>query len=156
MKMFASVVFGALPFISAAAAAIQGCTRNATIVSGDTCDSISTKYGVSTFQLALVNEATIDENCDNLQPNTTICLGVAGQDCTKVYTVVKNDTCDWIMQMYGIANSTLYSNNPQINGDCSNIYVGEVLCVDTVPYTYPAYNTTLYETLAYTYLPYCD
>lgn len=56
-----------------------------------------------------------------------------------------SSTCQWIQEMYGISNSTLYANNPQINGDCSNIYVGEVLCVDTAAYSYPAYNTTLYE-----------
>jgi hypothetical protein len=50
--------------------------------------------------------------------------------------------------MYGMDNSTLYSNNPQINGDCSNIYIGEVLCVDTVAYSYPAYNSSLYDVSA--------
>ena len=49
------------------------------------------RYGVSTFQLALVNEDVITENCDNLQPNQTICLGIEQHDCTKVYTVVENE-----------------------------------------------------------------
>ena len=86
--------------------AIDGCTREANVVQGDTCDaicepsssqpSVSTltaahRYGVSTFQLALVNEDTITENCDNLQPDETICLGITGHDCTKVYTVVENE-----------------------------------------------------------------
>ena len=48
-------------------------------------------YGTSTFQLAIVNEASIDENCDNLTPGETVCLGIEGQDCTKVYTVVPNE-----------------------------------------------------------------
>jgi hypothetical protein len=52
---------------------------------------VATKYGVSTFQLALVNDASIDEQCENLMPNQTVCLGVSGQDCTKVYTVVANE-----------------------------------------------------------------
>ncbi len=93
--------------------AIDGCTRNATVKAGDSCDSIcepnaplrgttvdpllsltrhaARQYGVSTFQLALVNEATIDENCDNLSPNQNVCLGFTGEDCTKVYTVVANE-----------------------------------------------------------------
>lgn len=49
------------------------------------------KYGVSTYQLALVNEATISESCDNLQPDQEICLGIEGHDCTKVYTVVADE-----------------------------------------------------------------
>lgn len=44
-----------------------------------------------------------------------------------------------------MANTTLYSNNPQINSDCSNIYIGEVLCVDTNTFAYPEYNQTLYD-----------
>ncbi|WVR07328.1 hypothetical protein IAU60_004369 [Kwoniella sp. DSM 27419] len=87
----------------------------------------SRKFGVSTYQLALVNDAVIAENCDNLEPNQIVCLGIEGQDCTKVYTVVADD------------NETLWSNNPQIDAACENIYVGEILCA-----------------LAYTYLPYCD
>lgn len=103
---------------------------------------------MSTFQFALVNDATVDENCDNLQPGQVVCLGVNGQDCSKIYTVVEDDTCDWIQQQYGIANETLYANNPQINADCTNIYIGEVLCVDTKAFTYPAYNATLFEVSA--------
>jgi hypothetical protein len=45
-------------------------------------------------------------------------------------------TCDLISSTYGLTNTTLYLNNPQINNDCSNIYVGEVLCVDTTIYPY--------------------
>lgn len=54
-------------------------------------DIIAHKFGASTFQLALVNEASIAENCDNLMPNSTICLGQQGTDCTKVYTVKPNE-----------------------------------------------------------------
>lgn len=47
--------------------------------------------------------------------------------------------------MYGISNETLYANNPQIDAECENIYVGEVLCVDTDAFSYPSYNETLYN-----------
>ncbi|EIW69077.1 hypothetical protein TREMEDRAFT_57084 [Tremella mesenterica DSM 1558] len=135
--------------------AVDGCTRTAVVQAGDTCDSISRQYGVSTFQLALVNEASIDENCDNLNPGDTVCLGVEGVDCTKVYTVVEDDTCDGLIGTYGMSNDTLYSNNPQIDAPCDNIYVGEVLCVDTNAFSYPTYNDTLYQVLAWTYVPLC-
>ncbi|KAK8861390.1 hypothetical protein IAR55_002209 [Kwoniella newhampshirensis] len=153
--MFAALALAALPLLSAVMA-IDGCTRNATVQQGDSCDSISRKYGVSTYQLALVNDAAIDENCDNLQPGQNVCLGVSGEDCTKVYTIVPNDTCAWVQEMYGISNETLWANNPQIDAACDNIYVGEVLCVDTESFAYPQYNETLYNALAYTYLPFCD
>jgi hypothetical protein len=38
-----------------------------------------------------VNDAVIAENCDNLAPGQTVCLGIDGVDCTKVYTVVANE-----------------------------------------------------------------
>lgn len=154
--MFAKLILAVLPLLSVAMAQIDGCTRSATVQAGDTCDKISHRYGASTFQLALVNSAVIAENCDNLMPNQTVCLGITGTDCTKVYTVKPNDSCGGIQSIYGISNETLWANNPQIDRECSNIYVNEVLCVDTNTYSYPTYNATTYETMAYTFLPWCD
>ena len=54
-------------------------------------------------------------------------------------------TCDWIQETYGITNPTLVANNPQIDAKCENIYVGEVLCVDTDDYVYPEVNQTIYD-----------
>lgn len=105
----------------------------------------ATRYGVSTFQLALVNTPAINDNCDNLMPNQTVCLGIEGQDCTKVYTVVEGDTCNWITEMYGMDLDTLYANNPQINDECTNAYIGEVLCVDTEVFDYPDFNQTAFD-----------
>ncbi|KAF8512638.1 hypothetical protein JB92DRAFT_2722829, partial [Gautieria morchelliformis] len=58
----------------------------------------------------------------------TICLGTIGEDFSNTYTVVPNDTCSTVMNMAGTNATILYANNPQINSDCTNIYVGEVLC----------------------------
>ena len=54
-------------------------------------------------------------------------------------------TCEWIQETYGISNPTLIANNPQIDANCENIYVGEVLCVDTDDYVYPEVNQTIYQ-----------
>jgi LysM repeat protein len=89
-------------------------------------------------------------------PDQEVCLGEAAFDCTKVYTVVGGDTCEWIQEMYGMTPDALWSNNPQINAECNNIYIGEVLCVDTETMNYPPYNATAYEQVAQTYLPFCD
>lgn len=43
--------------------------------------------------------------------------------------MVKGDTCDAISAAHQINTTILHENNPQINPDCSNIYIGEVLCV---------------------------
>ena len=49
------------------------------------------------------------------------------------------------MAMYGMSNATMYANNPQIDPECGNIYIGEVLCVDTDTFNYPSYNESLYD-----------
>lgn len=105
----------------------------------------ATKFGVSTFQLALVNSPEVNERCDNLEPGQDVCLGVDAYDCKKVYTVVKGDTCSWLETMYGMTQDTLHANNPQINPDCTNIYIGQVLCVDTQAFPYPEYNASAYN-----------
>ena len=68
----------------------------------------------------------INEACNNLQPGQSICLGYEGEDCQTTYVVNGGDTCDQIVQIHGINSTMLYANNPQINADCTNIYVGEV------------------------------
>jgi LysM repeat protein len=120
----------AVPFVAQFASA-QQCTRQYTVQQGDICDSISAAQNVSTYQLAVVNEGIIDVACDNLMPGETICLGFSGEDCSTTYVVDFNDTCDQVASAYGINTTTLYYNNPQLNADCTNLYVGEVVCVSS-------------------------
>ena len=56
----------------------------------------------------------------------TICLGIVGQDCTSTHTIATGDFCASIAADAGTNVSTLLSNNPNVNSDCSNIYPGEV------------------------------
>ncbi|KIP05876.1 hypothetical protein PHLGIDRAFT_19580 [Phlebiopsis gigantea 11061_1 CR5-6] len=127
--MFASSVVAALValplFVQSAAAA--DCSRTYTVVAGDICDSISANHNVSTYQLAVMNPG-IDKSCNNLLPGQELCLGAAGKDCTTTYVVKSGDSCEQIVSNHGINSTILYANNPQIDVDCSNIYVGEVLC----------------------------
>lgn len=120
----------ALPFVAQSAFAADDCARTYTVKAGDYCDKISVAHNVSTYQLAVVNPS-INAACDNLQPDQTLCLGKSGEDCQTTYQIKADDTCDQITQVHAINSTILYANNPQINADCSNIYIGEVLCVGT-------------------------
>jgi len=82
------------------------------------------------FQLA-TNNAGIDESCSNLQPGQTLCLGTQGNDCTTTHVVASSDTCDIIQQDAGVDSTVFFSNNPQINEDCLNLYIGEVRSVSS-------------------------
>ncbi|KAH9060510.1 hypothetical protein EDB87DRAFT_1561813 [Lactarius vividus] len=104
------------------------CTRTYTVRVGDVCDSISAANNVSTYQLAVVNPE-INHDCTNLLPGQKLCLGHSGKDCTTTYVVKPNDDCDIVSSAYNINATVLYHNNPQLNADCSNMYIGEVLCV---------------------------
>jgi len=117
----------ALPFLFQSAIA-GPCVRDYTIQAGDICDSISAAKNVSTYQLATINAGVIDSGCGNLAPGNKICLGYEGEDCSTTYIVVKDDTCEGIQSKSGVNSTILRENNPQINEECSNIYIGEVLC----------------------------
>ncbi|KAI9057175.1 carbohydrate-binding module family 50 protein [Trametes sanguinea] len=129
--MFARSVVAALvaaPIVAQVAFAAS-CTRQYTVQDGDWCDTISAAQNVSTYQLAIVNANTIDSGCDNLQAGQVLCLGTEGEDCTTTHVVQPDDTCDGITGNYNINATLLYANNPQIDGACDNLYIGEVLCV---------------------------
>ncbi|KAF8326834.1 uncharacterized protein EI90DRAFT_2998980 [Cantharellus anzutake] len=105
------------------------CTRNYTVIKGDTCDAISQTHNVSTYQLAVLNP-TINSGCTNLEISQCLCLGSSQADCTKTYTVSVGDYCQKISDEFGLSGAMLYANNPYISAVCDNIDIGQVLCVD--------------------------
>ncbi|TRM57397.1 hypothetical protein BD626DRAFT_465102 [Schizophyllum amplum] len=105
------------------------CVRTVTVKEGDTCDSISAAENVSTYQFAIINEGLIDETCSNLIAGQDYCIGYEAEDCSDVWVVEAQQTCDDITGVMAIEMSMLQENNPQLLDDCSNLYVGEVLCV---------------------------
>ncbi|KAI0809203.1 hypothetical protein BC629DRAFT_1282313 [Irpex lacteus] len=127
------------------------CARAYTVVSGDSCNAISFKESVSSFQLALVNSAIIDPACDNLFPGEAICLGLTGQDCNTIRVVESGDTCLAIAAWAGIPFSTLLANNKNVDNSCSNLIPGEVRDSHNI-YLTPA-NTTFPGPLR---CPQCD
>ncbi|KAF9261108.1 hypothetical protein L218DRAFT_946301 [Marasmius fiardii PR-910] len=117
-----------LPLLVSSALA-GDCLRRYTVVEGDTCNGISAANNVSTYQLATINAGHIDQACSNLQPGDSICLGYENEDCTSTYVVQADDTCDAVVQAHSIDMTSFIANNPQINDQCNNMYIGEVLCV---------------------------
>ncbi|CDZ97770.1 Chitinase [Phaffia rhodozyma] len=149
--------------LTLASVALAGCTRTYTVAAGDICDSISKENKVSTFQLSFDNNG-VDDVCSNLQIGQELCLGTDSADCTDVYVVTSGDTCSKIASAFSIDSSILLKNNPQIETGCTNIYVGEVLCVAAQAIAYPETVTITSETSpsylasadAYEELPWCD
>ncbi|KAH9997141.1 hypothetical protein BJV74DRAFT_826891 [Russula compacta] len=124
LSSIAAIIFSA----SVVLAQTPACTRTHTVEPGEICDGISKAEHVSTYQLAVLNP-TINEDCTNLVPGQTLCLGTHGQDCTATYVVQPNDICKKVTHDHHIDLAVLYHNNPQLNAGCTNMYIGEVLCV---------------------------
>ncbi|KAH0835937.1 hypothetical protein J3R83DRAFT_9858 [Lanmaoa asiatica] len=126
-------MFGLLATLALAATAIvqaqtipPNCTRYGTVVPDATCNDVSGRYNVSTYQLAIVNVGIINPACTNLYPGEVLCLGLTGQDCTETHIVLEPDTCDSIAAEYSIPKSTLQANNPNLGPLCLDIYHGQV------------------------------
>jgi len=104
------------------------CTRTYIVQPGDFCDKISAAQNVPTYQLLMLNPE-IDKDCTNLIPGQHLCLGTHDEDCTTTHVVQAGDDCDIVTSMYHIKRKVLDENNPQLNKPCTNMYIGEVLCV---------------------------
>ncbi|KAJ7739412.1 hypothetical protein B0H16DRAFT_1324954 [Mycena metata] len=125
------------------------CTQNYTVVSGDTCSVIETKTGISDTQLHALNPM-INSGCTSMLPihllcqyvlsfflpdlsiDQTLCLGV----CAETYTVVSGDTCNAIETRTSISDTRLHALNPMINSGCTNLSVGQTLCLGLCAQTY--------------------
>ncbi|KAJ7113404.1 hypothetical protein C8R44DRAFT_526819, partial [Mycena epipterygia] len=108
------------------------CSQTYTVVSGDTCSTIESKTGISDAQLHQLN-AGINSGCTNLQVGETLCVSGgstgSGGGCSQMYTVVSGDTCAVIESKTGVSDAQLHAQNPAINSACTNLQVGETLCV---------------------------
>ncbi|KAJ7732442.1 hypothetical protein B0H16DRAFT_1581465 [Mycena metata] len=108
-----------------------GCGQTYTVVSGDTCSAIESRTGVSDAQLHALNPA-INSGCTNLQIGQILCLGTSGgggSGCTQTYTVVSGDTCLAIESRTGVSDAQLHALNPGINSGCTNLQIGQILCL---------------------------
>ncbi|KAF7305678.1 hypothetical protein HMN09_00821500 [Mycena chlorophos] len=125
--LFATVAVLASPFEVRQS---ESCTKAYTVVSGDTCFAIEAKENVSDATLHALNPG-INSECTNLQIGEVLCISTnsTSLSCGTTYTVVGGDTCFEIENKEGISDSTLHSLNPSINSDCTNLEVGEVLCI---------------------------
>ncbi|KAK7018354.1 RlpA-like double-psi beta-barrel-protein domain-containing protein-containing protein [Favolaschia claudopus] len=141
-KFFATVLplvltaaVNASPALSSANGALsvlskRACSRSYTVVGGDTCAAIEAKTGVSDANLHTFNPS-INSGCTNLQIGQVLCLANSGSggSCAQTYTVVSGDTCAVIEAKTGTSDANLHAMNPSINGGCTNLQIGQVLCV---------------------------
>eukprot|EP00270_Netrium_digitus_P014808 TRINITY_DN5109_c0_g1_i2.p1 TRINITY_DN5109_c0_g1~~TRINITY_DN5109_c0_g1_i2.p1 ORF type:complete len:235 (-),score=10.91 TRINITY_DN5109_c0_g1_i2:198-902(-) len=102
----------------------------------DSCDTIADLFNLT--QTQLVDQLNPGLNCmpaDGLQPGLQICVeagpAVVLPICNKLYTVLKDDTCDSIRTANNIVPKEFYYLNPGLS--CINLQVdyGQQICIGT-------------------------
>ncbi|KAJ7101677.1 hypothetical protein C8R44DRAFT_641426, partial [Mycena epipterygia] len=49
--------------------------------------------------------------------------------CSQTYTVVSGDSCAAIESKTGVSDAQLHAQNPAINSACTNLSIGQTLCL---------------------------
>ncbi|KAF5383492.1 hypothetical protein D9757_006090 [Collybiopsis confluens] len=129
-SLFAMVT--ALGAIMAAKVLAQTCQATYTVVSGDNCVAIAAKFNVTDAALLAANPA-VDANCDNLFIGQQLCIPLPPANCKSQYTVVAGDNCVAIAAEFSVSDAALLAANPAVNAQCSNLSVGELLCIPLPP-----------------------
>ncbi|KAJ7864455.1 hypothetical protein B0H14DRAFT_3443508 [Mycena olivaceomarginata] len=104
----------------------NNCTTYYNVQSGDNCNLIEAKFKIG-FSDILRWNPEISATCSNLNLASYCVLGSSA--CTKMYTVVTNDSCGAIETKASITDAQLRAKNSWINAACTNIQVGHNLCV---------------------------
>ncbi|KAG8720994.1 hypothetical protein FRC08_016464 [Ceratobasidium sp. 394] len=113
---------------SSASPTSTACTRFTTIQSGDTCDTIGARAGISRYWLGVLNP-TINSACSNIQSGQALCVDSAAHNCGSVYQITGQEGgCQGIANSLKLTVANMISLNPNINSGCTNIYVNEVIC----------------------------
>jgi LysM repeat protein len=142
---------------------VENCDRFHKVQSGDGCDSIAQKNGITTAQFKSWN-TEINASCSNLWLDYYVCVRVPGAttpptttttgpspsnsplmpgvvgNCNRFHKVQSGDGCDSIAQKSGISNAQLKSWNTEINASCSNLWLDYYICIGvpgSVPTTPP-------------------
>ncbi|KAJ6503696.1 hypothetical protein C8R45DRAFT_1185524, partial [Mycena sanguinolenta] len=105
------------PPANIAAGTLTNCTTYYTIASGDTCTAIDEKYDISLSDLLRWNTA-LTSACTTIQLNEAYCVAGGGNVCTKIYTVVSNDTCGGLETKFGVTLNQILAWNPWLTSSC--------------------------------------
>jgi len=104
----------------------QSCSQEYTVESDDTCDGIGDKFNVTGSAIIAANP-TVSYGCDDLPVGQTLCI--RNETCMQRYIVVSGDTCNGIGAEFSVTGSDIISANPAINSACTNLQVGQNLCI---------------------------
>ncbi|KAF9890423.1 hypothetical protein FE257_005828 [Aspergillus nanangensis] len=124
------------------------CDKFHQVVSGDQCDTIAAKYGITEAQFKALNP-NVDASCSNLWLDYYVCVHTPGTtttdpapeptgptpqmpgivtNCKTFYQVKSGDSCYTINTAAGITLAQFRTWNTLIDAGCSNLWVGYYVC----------------------------
>lgn len=111
-------------------------SSNYTVVSGDVCGAIATRFGITLDELVKANRSI---DCATLHigdqlkipakaatPGSSGAAGPTTKPSGKTYTVKQGDTCADIAGSYGVKTADLIAKNG-LDTNCQNLKIGQVL-----------------------------
>ncbi|KAJ7154882.1 hypothetical protein C8R43DRAFT_1235156 [Mycena crocata] len=134
---------GTIPANVAPGTITAGCTQYYTVVSGDSCSAIETKFSISSTQFIAMNPE-IDVKCTTLALDEAYCVQTSNStttgppsnlaagslaNCTSYHTVVSGDSCQSMEIAASISASDFFRWNPEVKTDCTNIFAEDAYCV---------------------------
>lgn len=115
------------------------CAKTYTVVKGDNCNKIASKFSTSFSNLRTLN-SSINSGCTNLQVGQKVCVkkgtsssssgstsSATSGSCKSYHTVKAGETCNKIRG--GTSLSQFLKLNPSVNSGCTNLQVGKKYCV---------------------------
>ncbi|KAK3947973.1 hypothetical protein QBC32DRAFT_382526, partial [Pseudoneurospora amorphoporcata] len=133
------------------------CDKFYKVASGDSCDTIASKNGITSTQFKTWN-TEINAECTNLWLDYYVCVHVPGvavpttstkttsttaasaptnspampglaANCDRFYKVASGDSCDTIASKNSITTIQFKSWNTEINAGCTNLWLDYYVCV---------------------------
>ncbi|KAI9436420.1 hypothetical protein BJY52DRAFT_1329008 [Lactarius psammicola] len=123
-----------LALVSSLAGVVQAapqphCIEKSDIKSGDTCDTLGARLGLSKAEIQSMNP---ELSCDGTISVPKLCIKLSKRApapaCTKLVTAL-GTTCDVLASQNGIDKATFVKLNPGVNMDCTNLIPGQKYCV---------------------------
>ncbi|KAL7934419.1 hypothetical protein V8C35DRAFT_327295 [Trichoderma chlorosporum] len=133
----------------------SNCNKFHKVVSGDTCSVLASSNGISLDDFYSWNPA-VGSSCTSLVLDYYVCVGIIGTggsttskpgngistpgpvqtgivgNCNSFHLVVSGDTCADIASKSGISLDSFYAWNPAVKNDCTQLLVGDYVCVGII------------------------
>lgn len=134
---------------------VDNCNKFYFVQSGDSCDAVAKKNGISVDDFTKWNPGVGGTRCSTLWANVYACVNIIGREpsatkpsngistpspvqpnivdtCNKFHYVEDDQSCDDVARLNGISVKDLASWNPKIGSRCSGLWSKTYACVSVI------------------------